>query len=282
MGQSIANRVEALKCFLLLQYRLATWRSRCLPEFIVIGAQKCGTTSLHHYLSQHPQLIPAYKKGVHFFDGGRDPNIDTFTKGQAWYRTHFPSTRSITALQKTFEISTEYIFNPLAPKRIADLIPEVKLVAILRNPTERSISHYFHEKRKGRETLPLWEALQIEDKRLQPSIDRQDYKSAIFMNHSYKKRSLYYEQIRRYLDHFQRENLLIVNSEMFFTEPAKTLRRVYEFVGVDTQATTKDLTPRNVGSNKSEVDPAVYEYLTDYFRPHNQALFKLIGENFDW
>lgn len=68
---------------LILQFRRPTWRSRSLPDFIIIGAQKSGTTSLYYYLSQHPQLFPSYGKEVHFFDGGLDPGVDTFIKGQA-------------------------------------------------------------------------------------------------------------------------------------------------------------------------------------------------------
>ncbi len=264
------------------QYRRATWRSRSLPDFMIIGAQKSGTGSLYAYLSQHPQLLPSYKKEVHFFDGGLIPNIDNFEKGQAWYRAHFPFRKNVSTHSRTFEASPSYIFSPLTPRRIFDLVPEVKLIAVLRNPTERAISHYFHEKRKGRESMPIKEALQEEEKRLESVIDNKDYKSNIFIRHSYKGHGLYKRQIERFLKYFPWQQILVLNSEEFFSEPYNTLRQVFEFVGVDTGFKVKDLTPRNVAKNKSEVDPDIYRYLNNYFLPHNQALYELVGKRCGW
>jgi len=278
----VPNHLKTVVCRSILRYRQATWRNRCLPDFIIIGAQKSGTSSLYYYLGQHAHLISSYVKEVHFFDGGLNPNVDDFKKGQAWYRSHFPLKRDISKHQKSFEASPLYIFNPLAPKRISELVPKVKLIVVLRNPVERAISHYFHEKRKGRESLPVREALLAEEKRLKPVIDKQDYKNDIFTHHSYKSRGLYNEQIKRYLKYFPMSNILLVSSEKLFTEPYDTLRRVFQFVGVDTESTVKDLEPRNVASNRSEINPGVYEYLNDYFRPHNQALYELVGENYGW
>jgi hypothetical protein len=266
----------------ILRYHQADWRNRYLPDFIIIGAQKSGTSSLYYYLSQHPHLRPSYKKEVHFFDGGLDPNVDNFNKGQAWYRSHFPLKWNTSNNQKVFEASPLYIFNPLAPQRISELIPEVKLIAILRNPMERAISHYFHEIKRGRESLPVMEALQAEEERLIPVIDKQDYKNDIFIHHSYKSRGLYHEQIKRYLDYFPMSNILVINSETLFTQPDDTLRRIFQFVGIDTAFTVKDLKPRNVGSNKTKIDPGVHEYLEDYFLFHNQKLYELIGKNYGW
>ena len=89
----------------ILSYHQATWRNRQLPDVIIIGAQKSGTTSLYYYLSQHPHLMLSYKKAVHFFDGGLNPNVDNFNKGQAWYRSHFPLKRNTNNNQKVFEAS---------------------------------------------------------------------------------------------------------------------------------------------------------------------------------
>jgi hypothetical protein len=280
--QLVPSWVKATSRLLLVRYRQGTWRNRSLPHFIIIGAQKSGTSSLYYYLSQHPQLIPSYTKEVHFFDGGLNPTVDNFKKGQAWYRTHFPLKRNIRKHQETFEASPLYIFNPLAPKRISELLPDVKLIAILRNPTERAISHYFHSRRIGREALPLMEALQAEEARLKPVIDKEDYKNDVFIHYSYKSRGLYAEQIKRYLNYFPTGNLLLINSEKFFMEPHATLRGVFHFVGVDTEFTIKDVERRNIGSNRTAVEPELYDYLNDYFRAPNRALYELTGENYDW
>jgi hypothetical protein len=262
--------------------RLATWRGRDLPHFIIIGAQKGGTTSLFYYLSQHPQLLPSYKKEVHFFDGGTDPQADNYAKGVRWYRSHFPMRISVGPHQKTFEASPLYLYNSLAPRRIYQLMPRAKLIALLRNPIDRAVAHYFHERRKRREPLPLLEALQKEEERLKPVVEHGDYRSAAYRHCSYKRRGLYKIQLSRYFEHFSREQLLILSSESFFANPAASLKRVFEFVGVDPDYHIGDLTPRNVADNRSEIGQEVYAYLESFFRPHNRALYEYIGEDYGW
>lgn len=263
-------------------YRRAGWRGRLLPHFIIIGAQKSGTTSLYHYLSQHPGLIPSYGKEVHFFDGGLDPEVDNFAKGQAWYQSHFPLRRHVREGQRVFEASPLYMFNPLAPPRICELIPDVKLIAILRDPAERAISHYCHERREGRESLPMMEAFLAEEERLAPAIDARDYKDDAFIHHSYKRRGLYREQIDRYRDCFSMDRLLVLESDELFGRPNDTLRRVFGFVGVTTDFAVNDLRPRNVGGPTSAVARETYAYLSEYFRPHNQALYELLRADYGW
>ena len=267
---------------LVWQYRRATWRRRSLPDFIIIGAQKSGTTSLNYYLGQHPRLFRSFKKEIHYFDGGRIPEIDNFEKGPAWYRAHFPLRVTMGAAARTFEASPLYMFNPLAAGRIFATVPGVRLIAVLRNPTERAISHYFHEKRERREPLPMLEAMQQEEQRLEPVIDNQDYKSKIFIQCSYKSRGLYRQQLERFLDCFPRQQLLVLDSKELFSAPDKILARVFDFVGVDAGFRVNKLRPRNVGKNRIEVDPDVYQYLNDFFLPHNQELYDLLGEDFGW
>src|ERR1041384_7789414 len=144
---------------LRFSYARLTWEQRALPDFIIIGAQKAGTSSLFFYLAQHPQLVGSFIKEVHFFDGGMKPGIDNFAKGEPWYRAHFPLRKDLGPTHKTFEASPCYIFNPLAPIRIHDLLPDVKIVALLRNPVDRAISQYFQERRRNREPLEITEAL---------------------------------------------------------------------------------------------------------------------------
>jgi len=275
------NWVKVYAQGVILKYRQVTSSNQDLPDVIIIGAQKSGTSSLYAYLSQHPQILPAFKKEVHFFDGGLDPRVDNFKKGRSWYCSHFPSKKNNDS-QKTFEASPLYIFNPLTPQRIAELTQEVRIIVLLRNPTERAISHYFHEKRTGRETLDIYEALQKEDRRLDPVIEKKDYKNNVFIHHSYKRRGLYKEQLERYLEYFSREQILVMASEEFFAKPDICLRRVFEFVGVDPEYKVGNVTPRNVANNRSELAPDVYEYLNSFFRPHNQELYDIVKEDYGW
>lgn len=262
-------------------YRYATWRIRPLPDFIIIGTQKAGTTSLHAYLSQHPQFLKPYEKEVHFFDGGLDPSIDNYKKGQAWYRAHFPFRKNGSA-SRVFEASPLYIFNPLVPGRMFNLLPQARIIAILRNPTDRAISHYFHEKQRGYESLPIMEALLEEERRLESAIRLKDYKNYSFIHHSYKSRGHYSEQLERYLKFFPRQQVLILNSEEFFHDQHNILRQVTDFTGVDSDFKVKDSHPRNVAKNKEQVSAEVYQYLNNHFKPHNEALYELLGKDFGW
>ncbi len=266
----------------LKKIRSLTWRWRSLPDFMIIGAQKAGTTSLFDYLSQHPQLAPAFKKEVHFFDGGINPDIETYPEGAGWYQSHFPLKISLGSGAKVYEASPLYIFNPLVPQRIYRDLPNVKIIAMLRNPTERAISHYFHVKQRGKEPLSIMEALFAEDERLQKIIESRDYKNIDYRLYSYKSRGLYFQQLSRYFECFSEHNCLVLNSEMLFSDPQKTLKKVFEFVGVDTDQEIKNLKPKNVGRIKKNVNNDVYEYLDDFFAPHNKLLYELIKEDYGW
>ena len=263
-------------------YRRATGSRRTLPDFIIVGAQKSGTSSLFHQLNNHPQLLGSYKKEVHFFDGGLDPADDNFQKGHLWYRSHFPLVKDVRVEQKIFEASPLYLFSPLAPERIYDLIPQVKLIVLLRNPRERAISHYFHNKKKNRETLDIYRALVEEESRLSSAIDSQDYKNEIFIQFSYKSRGLYKDQLERYFKCFSKKQILVIHSEKYFENPKETHSQVFDFVGVDPDFEIKNLKTVNKGVGKKKVPERVYEYLDHFFQPHNQALYDMLGEDFGW
>lgn len=255
---------------------------RALPSFITIGTQKGGTTSLHDYLCHHPQLHASSAKEVHFFDSGLDPAVDTFAAGELWYRSHFPLTAQMQPGQQAYETSPLYLFNPEVPARIAALLPDVKLIALLRDPVERAISQYFHEKRHGFESLPICDAFDAEDTRVAPALANRDYKDLHFIHSSYKHRGHYREQLERFFACFAREQLLVLDSAVLFSDPNGTLQRVCEFVGVDATFTLDNVAPSNVGNDKKDIDPALYASLRDYFQPHNEALYELLGEDFGW
>lgn len=263
-------------------HRQVTCRSRVLPDCIIIGAMKSGTSSLYNYMSQHPQIFSSLKKEIHFFDGGINPRIDSFMKGEMWYRAHFPLSRNMSDDAMTLEASPLYIFHPLAPKRIFNLVPKVKIIAVLRNPTERAISHYFHSKRDDQEPLSIYEALQEEEERLKPIIKAEDYKNKDFIYHSYKSRGIYHKQIEEYLKYFPRQQILVLSSEDLFGQPESVLERVFEFLNIDKKFKIKNLKPSNVAINRTKVNTSVYEYLDSYFMAHNQALYELIGESYKW
>lgn len=262
-------------------YKITTWKNRSLPDFIIIGAQKAGTTSLFEHLAEHPEIIPPNRKEIHFFDGGLEPGIDTYKKGEKWYRAHFPLKSELKS-NKTFEASPLYLFNPLAAERISKMLPDVKLIVLLRNPVDRAVSQYFHENRNNFDDKPVLEAMKLEEERLKPVIENKDYKSKVFIKHSYKSRGLYKEQLERYFSFFPKKNILILNSEFFFRNPGETLKEVLGFIGVDENYEFKDLKPRNTGYNKTGIEEEAHAYLKDYFKKPNEDLYALIGKKFDW
>src|SRR5437588_2037479 len=147
-------------------YRTMTNQVRLLPDFLIIGGQRCGTTSLYYYLINYPGISPACTKEVHFFDVN-------FEKGPGWYRAQFPTVigKSYAKYARkhsliTGEASPYYLFHPHAPRRISALIPKVKLIALLRNPVDRAFSQHWLEVQSGYETLSFKEAIESEQERL--------------------------------------------------------------------------------------------------------------------
>lgn len=246
---------------------------RPLPDFIIIGAQKGGTTSLFSYLALHPQILPGIKKEINFF-------TLKYHKGLPWYKAHFPLKKSSEEI--TGEASPHYIFDEYAPERMSQIVPQCKVIALLRNPVERAISHYFHAVRVNMENLPLREALLIEEERMLDIAKNPARKTVSYSHASYKKKGIYSEQIKHYLRYFPMAQILIIESERFFNNPDEVLKEVFRFLSVDESFQAKNLKPLNIGKNRKRVDSEIYEYLTEYFVPHNRELYRLIGQTFDW
>jgi glycosyltransferase involved in cell wall biosynthesis len=266
----------------IFKHRYKTSKERVLPNFLIIGAQKSGTTSLFTYLSQHNQILPSLVKEVHYFDGGLDTDVDNFKKGEDWYRAFFPLKHEMSENAQTFEASPLYIFNPLTPARIYNLIPNIKLILLLRNPVHRAISQYFHEKSKGHEHLGIMDALYYEDERLNEAYDKQNYKNYHFIHHSYKSRGLYVNQLKRYLNYFNKEQIFIINSDDFFSQTHSTLEKLFDYIGVNKDKNIMNLNPKNVSAKNKNVDEEVYDYLYDYFYKPNSELYDLIGRDLGW
>jgi hypothetical protein len=264
---------------LAFQGRLLTSSYRRLPDFIVFGAQKCGSTSVYDYVKHHPQIIPAYKKAAHYFDMN-------YSQGLSWYRAHFPlkSANPAQARSLTGEASPYYIFHPLAAERAASLVPNVKLIALLRNPVNRAYSHYHHMLRTKREELTFEEALEAEESRLAGVEDQiltdDEYTLYNHRNYSYKARGMYADQLARWFRFFPREQFLILKSEDFFRNPAQTCSQIYQFL---------DLPDWDLGHYENAnpggyppMNPLTRQRLNEYFRPHNQRLYEMVGIDFGW
>lgn len=264
-------------------YRTATARFRMLPDFLIIGASKCGTTSLYDDIVEHPAVLEAAIKEVQFF-GAR------FDRGVDWYRAQFPFETASRrgplrpGRVQTGEASPYYMFHPHAPGRIKQLLPNVKAIAMLRNPIDRAYSQYQHEFRRGRESLTFVEAIEQEPKRLHGELERmlQDerYNSPEYRRHSYLKRGIYIDQLERWLRHFDRRQLLIIRSEDYFAAPDVTFQQVLAFLELPAWAPAR-FAWKNVGTY-SPLDPELRRRLNEYFAPHNARLYDFLGVDYGW
>ena len=254
--------------------------SRALPDFIIVGAQRSGATSLFHCLSEHPGLVSSCQKEVHFFDGGLNPDIDHYELGLSWYKNHFPLLSEVKE-RKVFEATPLYLFNPLAAQRMFETIPGVKVVVLLRNPTDRAISNYFLERKLGREKRSIMDAMTMEEDIVSAAIQRQDYKSDVYIHNTYKSRGRYKEQLERYLSCFSPKDIFIASSEELFSNSKLVLNDLLSFLGVKGDL-GNGLEKKNSIDRSVSVGREVYEYLDAYFSSYNEQLYEYLGKDFFW
>lgn len=250
------------------------------PHFIIVGAQRCGTTSLFYYLSQHPELLLSSKKEIHYFDRH-------YQRGSRWYESFFPKTLGH---KKTGEASPNYLLSRHAARRIARDLPEARLIVLLRNPIDRAYSHFQGKRVMGVEPLATFEqALEQEAVRTQVAAQRlatdANYYSASHRNFSYIARGMYFQQIRFWLDECDRSRMLFVKSENLFREPTTQLELIHRFLGI-APVRPADLTPKGVGRLGTREYPPIREetraWLTEVFRNDVRRLARVVGPEFDW
>jgi sulfotransferase family protein len=228
--------------------------------------------------------MPAFRKEVQFFN-------KKYTKGNNWYRAHFPTSLYITCVKKiqkrniiTGEATPAYIFHPSVPERISETMPSVRIIALLRNPVDRAFSHYNHEVRRGRESLTFEEAIYQEEARLsgeeEKLINNEKYISYNHSHYSYLSRGAYVLQLKRWLRFFPRDQILILKSEDLYIETSATMKRVYEFLSLS-NIKLKNHKNYNPGEYKS-METETRKLLNEHFKPYNQSLYELLGTTFWW
>lgn len=225
-------------------YRLSAF-ARMLPNFLIIGAGKSGTTSLFNYLLQHPRIKPPRKKEIHYFDVN-------YNKGLQWYKAYFPI---ISPNKITFEATSNYLETKQAPKIIHDLLPNVKLILVLRNPTDRAYSHYQNSVRNGTETLSFQDALKT--------------------NKAYIDGSMYGEHLKHWVEYFPKKQFFI----MKYQELTKHFNEIFDFLGIEnypinTQEQFK------VGGDYPQMEIEIRKKLDQIFEESNKELFKVTEINF--
>ena len=251
-----------------------TARLRPLPDFLIVGAQKAGTTALYAYLRRHPSITGPSWKEVSYFDRH-------YRRGPAWYRGNFPL-RSRGRI--VGEASPSYLFHPDAAERAAALVPGAHVIALVRDPVERAHSHYQHEVALGREPLPFEEALEREEERLAGELERMradaGYFSHAWWNYTYLARGRYAEQLERWQARFPPERLLVLSNEELGAEPAETYARVLDFLGAPPHRL--DAYPRVYDRDYAPMSEAAERRLADYFAEPNRRLYELLGRDLGW
>lgn len=258
-------------------FRHATALARIKPSFFIVGAQKAGTTSLSAWLSQHPVVARPFSKEVHFFDDGLSSAENTYAKGALWYRSHFPLRSMFSQKLITFEASPSYMFDSVALARLKTFCPRAKILIMLRDPTARAISHYFHSKKYGLEHRDIEEAMSEERIISESDYSNGRYDRHQYIHHSYKARGLYARQLSRVFEHFDKEQVAIYSAELLFEKPEKVMSEIFSFLELNPNSSTVDLAPKNVNPEKQIVAPKVYQFLDDFFQAPNQELFQMIG-----
>jgi hypothetical protein len=253
------------------------------PDFLIIGAQKAGTSSLAKYLSYHPYIIPANFKEVNFFY--LDVN---FNKGYDWYHDHFPLIDEVGKDVLAFEATPDYIYYPYCAERIYQYNPRIKLIVVLRNPIERAYSAWnmFRSRKERKIKLHHGEYRTFHDAIMDEMRIRKIKGSSYNMlEPSYLRRGLYFTQLQRYLKLFPISQIHIADYSVLKHNCRQFLGEIINFLGIpsyncDISKLQKKV---NVGHyvNKSIPDKML-NLLSDFYKPHNERLFKLLGKRFDW
>jgi len=258
---------------------------RALPSFLIAGAQRCGTTSLCDYLRRHPDVYLPGIKEVHYFDNQFGRSLD-------WYRSFFPLRGQVERHRRRCgrelaigESSPYYLFHPEVPGRVFGALPDVRVVCLLRHPTERAFSQFRHERRLGfEEEVSLRRALELEASRMEGARTVLEPRDGVHPGHnhgSYTGRGEYAPQLRRWIEVFGRERVHVLISEELFQDAAPVLARLCRFLDLRDDVQLGDL-PRNNATIRGEEDAEVRRALDAHFRPGIEELEELLGRPTGW
>jgi hypothetical protein len=268
--------------------RVTTAQWRALPDFVIIGCQRGGTSSLYRYLGLHPHISPSLRKETEYFTA-------RYSEGESWYRAHFPLVlrHRVAALlgrrRLTFEATPDYLVDPRAPSRCHDLLPDAKIVVLLREPGERALSQFHHNERLGLESESFDRAIELEESRISADLEEMVTDPATsatsFRRFSYLARGDYAEQLERWFEAYPRDRFLILESEEFFSDPDRVLGRVLGFVGAKPWSPPEfrnySYLERGVVGHE-EVPSGLRGTLDDRFAGSNGRLRELIHEDLGW
>lgn len=269
-------------------YRAARWlgrrstsRWRCLPDYVIIGAQRSGTSTLARMLRRHPQVVwLAPAREVHWLDAHSN-------EGLAWYRAHFPfearrrsRSHALGLRVLAGEKTPEYLLHPTAPRRAAVALPEARFLCVLRDPVERAISHYFMNLRYGVEPLSFEAALDAEDARCDATFEAVRKGERVHLggaaSYAYVRRGRYLEQLEQWWQHVPREQMHVLRAEDLYEQPDATFRAVCAFLGIEARAPF-GAANESTGTNRRSMPAGTRARLAAAFEQPNRALADVTG-----
>ncbi len=286
-GLSAKTRANAQVA--LRRFGMATAGLRVRPDYLIIGTKRGGTTSLARWVLEHPEVRPLFpspenRKGAYYFDVN-------YGRGDAWYRSHFPTRmahnlRCKRAGRKLLvgEATPYYLYHPHAAGRARRTTPQSKIIILLRNPIDRAFGHWGERTRQGIETLGFEEALDAEQLRCEGEEDMMlhdpGYVSFPHQHYSYVDQGRYSRGLKRWMDAYPSEQLLILRSEDMYQNPSAIYRQVVDFLGIS------DYSPKAFSAwnkkSKDTFDPALRARLTDELTEDIQKVEELVGRSMDW
>jgi hypothetical protein len=263
----------------------ATWESRVLPDLVLAGVQRSGTTALFEALYRLPMVErPRRGKGSHYFSYN-------YHRGWEWFQSQFPTRRWAEMVEARhgyrlfcFDACPYYLFHPFAVERMAQALPGIKVMVMLRDPVRRAESHFHHSVGHGHESLSFAAALAAEEDRLRGEDDRMQedwaYWSHGHEHHSYVSKGMYADQLERLYRHYPHDQVMVIQSEAFYRESNRILAEVTDWLGLPSiELSGSD--DRN-SHQYDQMDPEMRERLIEVYREPNERLFQLIGRRYDW
>ena len=282
------NSLKTRNCYRIVYHQLLkrnifalTGSIRVLPDFLVIGAKRCGTTSLFYHLPEHPCISKSPHDNMGFFN-------DNFHLGVNWYKSFFPTIFTRNKIKSefgnflAFDVTTTYMEEESTANNVYQIKPNMKIIVILRNPVDRAYSQYHLSLREKAEKRSFEDAMEENMNELnKESHERYEIKPKFSVEeNNYLKKGLYAQQLRHWLNIFPMESMLILSTEEFESKQQVIYNKIFEFLNIS-QFEVKNTEKMEKGSYP-QMKSETRSLLLDYFRSHNNELFKLINKKFDW
>lgn len=261
------------------KFHESTAFARTVPNFLITGSSYCGKTLLYNYLTQHPHVSKNLREETGYF-------ISNSEKGINWYRSNFPLKLSLRKRKNEPLVGeTINLAGTLVPERISKIIKEPKIIAILRNPVDRTYARYLALVREGFEKLSFEDAIENERnffvKNEKQMIDDKIWPPLNTKLPLYRLSGIYIDYILRWNQFFPMTKILVISSESLFENPIDVVNKSLEFLEKKPLLKIKNISI-NYEKKSEPMKEKTRESLIEYFRPHNIRLFEFIGEKFDW